>query len=67
MPLVAAMDRHRAATHEVVWAGSAPTAWAAAMMSAIVLPNPTRAATTADVTIDRRMMPLRFCDRSFAV
>src|SRR5215210_952163 len=54
-PLVAAMARHRAATHDEVCAASAPTAWAAAMMMAIVLPKPTRAATTADVTIDRRM------------
>ena len=49
------MARHRAATQEEVCAASAPTACAAAMMIAIVLPNPTRAATTADVTIDRRM------------
>ena len=54
-PLVAAMLRQSAATQEEVWAEVAPTAWAAAMMSAIVLPKPTRAATTADVTIDSRI------------
>ena len=55
---MAAVARQRDATQDEVWAGSAPTAWAAAMMMAIVLPNPTRAATTADVTIDRRMIRL---------
>jgi hypothetical protein len=52
---MAAVAKHKDATHDDVCAASAPTAWAAAMMMAIVLPKPTRAATTADVTIDRRM------------
>ena len=57
--LVRAMLRHRAATQEAVWSASAPTARAAAMMIAMVLPKPTRAATTAEVTIDRRMNRFR--------
>src|SRR3954465_8297559 len=38
-PAVAAMLRHRAATHDEVWAASAPTALVASMMIAIVLPK----------------------------
>src|SRR3954469_19611676 len=54
-PAVTAMLRHRAATQDEVWAGSAPTALAASMMMAIVLPNPIRAAITAETTMDRRI------------
>ncbi|GEO18363.1 hypothetical protein MAE02_60590 [Microvirga aerophila] len=64
---MAAIDRHRAATQEEVCAASAPTAFAAAMMIAMVLPNPTRAATTAEVMIDRRILGFRIGDQSLAV
>jgi hypothetical protein len=49
------MLRQSAATHDEVCAGVAPTACAAAMMSAMVLPKPTRAATIAEVMIDSRI------------
>src|SRR5690606_17132584 len=51
-PLVAATARHRAATQDDVCATSAPTACAAATMSATVPPKPTSAATMADITTD---------------
>src|SRR4051794_19720977 len=55
-PAVAAMLRHRAATHDEVWAASAPTALVASMMIAIVLPKPIRAAMTPETTMDRRIV-----------
>lgn len=50
------MLRQMAATHDVVCAAVAPSACAAAMTIATVLPNPTRAATKAEETMDGRMV-----------
>ena len=54
--LLAAMDRQRPMTAEEVCAGVAPTACDAATMRARVPPKPTRAATTAEVTIEERIV-----------
>ncbi len=48
------MLRQIAATHDVVWAAFAPTACAAAMTIAMVLPKPTRAAMKAEETMEGR-------------
>ena len=54
-PDVSAMERQRTVTQDVVWASVAPTARAASITTANAPAMPTSAATSAAVTVEKRI------------